>query len=108
MDQTSEERDKANRDKVKKFLELKEEANRKGQVAFIEFNTKYYNDCRDFLSAGTEFELGTKAKQISSAQTEPNFKQSSAAQTEPQLAPAGHGESPIKDKTCDGGTQRWQ
>ena len=96
MDQTSEEREKANRDKVKKFLELKEEANRKGPVAFVEFNSKHYNDCRGFLSAGTEFELGTKAKQ------------SSAAQTEPQLAPAGHGESPIKDKKCDGGTQRWQ
>ena len=95
---------------MKKFLELKEEANRKGPVAFVEFNSKHYNDCRGFLSAGTEFELGTKAKQISAAQTEPNFKQSSAAQTEPhvQLAPAGHGESPIKDKTCDGGTQRWQ
>ena len=95
MDQTWEERDEANRDKVQKFLELQEQSNTKGPAAFHEFNTKFYDQTGSWLLAGTEWVLGTKAKQ------------SSAAQTEARI-PAGHGEGPIKDIKCDEGVKRWQ
>ena len=77
-----------------RFLELQKLANTKGPAAMFEFTDEHYEKCFSHHIAGTDFELGTKAKQ------------SSAAQTEPQLAPAGHAESTRKDKKCDRGLKK--
>ena len=94
---TSEEvaaRNQANEEKVSKWFELQRQAIRDGQAAFLDFNEKYYETCRQQItSPRTKYELDTQARK------------SSAAQTEPHGAPSWR--APRKQNT-EGGSQRWQ
>ena len=94
---TSEERaarNQANEEKVSKWFELQRQAIRDGQAAFLDFNEKYYETCRQQItSPRTKYELDTKARK------------SSAAQTEPHGAPPRRA---ARKQNTEGGSQRWQ
>ena len=94
---TSEEaeaRNQANKDRVKMWLNLQRQANRDGQAAFHYFSDEYYETCRQQItSPRTKYELDTKARK------------SSAAQTEPHGAPP---RGAARKQNTEGGSQRWQ
>ena len=96
---TSEERaarNQANEEKVSKWFELQRQAIRDGQAAFLDFNEKYYETCRQKVtSPRTKDELDTQARK------------SSAAQTEPHGAPPRRA-ARKQNTEGEGGSQRWQ
>ena len=108
---TSEERaarNQANEEKVSKWFELQRQAIRDGQAAFLDFNEKYYETCRQKVtSPRTKDELDTQARKSSAAQLDTQARKSSAAQTEPHGAPPRRA-ARKQNTEGEGGSQRWQ